>query len=162
MPQNPPDSTSVLKSAPLVKPRKVKDVPFVELFGGRVQGVVSSGSDINRVYVSFFEAAGGGASCSTNNNRPCGGGGICKHLQKLLEEAVLQFGAERVGRYLAIPGDPSQLKTSHDILGQLRGGGRAGRAEAGVVFSRFLNYLRFVELEGSQEPMPEMSWFISG
>ena len=43
--------TSVPLSDAPSRPRKVKDVPYVELFGGRVQGVVSSGSDENRVYV---------------------------------------------------------------------------------------------------------------
>ena len=43
--------------------RNTKKVPFVELFNGRVQGVVSSGSDINRVYVAFFEAGTGDFYC---------------------------------------------------------------------------------------------------
>ncbi len=55
------------------KKRNIKKVPFVELFHGRLQGVVSSGSDIKRVYVSFFEAGTHDFYCSTNNNRPCGG-----------------------------------------------------------------------------------------
>jgi len=70
--------------------RDIKKVPFVELFGDRLQGVVSSGSDIERVYVSFFAAESLDFYCSTNNNRPCGGLGIypCKHLQALLQEAI--------------------------------------------------------------------------
>ena len=52
--------------------RAVKTVPFVELASGRLQGVVSSGSDIKRVYVSFIEAGSGDYYCCTNNNRPCG------------------------------------------------------------------------------------------
>jgi hypothetical protein len=160
MSQSSSEYTSVIKAGALVKPRKIKKVPFVELFSGRVQGVVSSGSDENRVYVSFFEAGTQNYSCSTNNNRPCGGGGLCKHLDELLGEAVLQYGAERVARYLEIPGDLSQLKSSYDIRSKIRG--RGMRAEASMVFSRFLNYLRFVELAGSNEPNPEMTWFISG
>src|SRR5688500_6514644 len=37
---------------PPARPRKLAKVPFVELSEGRLQGVVSSGSDIERVYVS--------------------------------------------------------------------------------------------------------------
>ena len=31
---------------------------------------------------------------------------------------------------------------------------------AGAVFSRFLNYLRFVELPSAAGPVPEMAWFV--
>src|ERR1051325_3984675 len=88
---------SVLRSPSLNKPRDVKDVPFVELYAGRLQGVVSSGSDIERVYVSYVEANTGNYYCSTNNNRPCGGlrGSPCKHLGWLAGEALLPFGAAR-------------------------------------------------------------------
>ena len=37
--------------------RDIRKVPFVELFNDRLQGVVSSGSDITRVYVSFLKRA---------------------------------------------------------------------------------------------------------
>lgn len=82
--------------------RDLHKVPFVELFDGRLQGVVSSGSDISRVYVAFFEAKSGAFDCGTNNNRPCGGlrGSPCKHLDELVKNAVGWYGAERVGRYL--------------------------------------------------------------
>ena len=87
-----------------MRPRKLAKVPFVELADGRLQGVVSSGSDVNRVYVSFFEVGTTNYSCSTNNNRPCGGarGSFCNHILALINEAVLQYGAERVARYLRI------------------------------------------------------------
>lgn len=55
------------------RPRKLAKVPFVELADGRLQGVVSSGSDIGRVYVSSVAAGTYTFACSTNNNRPCGG-----------------------------------------------------------------------------------------
>ncbi|NEE27726.1 hypothetical protein G3M53_19930, partial [Streptomyces sp. SID7982] len=86
------------------RPRKLAKVPFVELADGRLQGVVSSGSDIGRVYVSSVAARTYAFACSTNNNRPCGGarGMFCKHIQALVAEAVLQYGAERVARYLAV------------------------------------------------------------
>src|SRR5690606_2457429 len=80
---------SAVSVLPPARPRKLAKVPFVELADGRLQGVVSSGSDIARVYVSSFTAATRTFSCGTNNNRPCGGlGGFpCKHLQALLTEA---------------------------------------------------------------------------
>ena len=139
--------------------RDLQKVPFVELFNGKLQGVVSSGSDISRVYVSFFKAGTGEYSCSTNNNRPCGGlrGGPCKHLDALVENALAQFGAERVGRYLGIPGG---VRGSWEITSQL--GGHAIKEPAGEVFARFLDYLRYVELPSSDEPRPEMAWFVTG
>ena len=109
---------SVIKPRSLARPRKVKDVPFVELHAGRLQGVVSSGSDIERVYVSYFEADSGNFYCSTNNNRPCGGlrGSPCKHLTQLLEEAVLQFGAPRVVAYLKLAAEPDKIKRGGELL----------------------------------------------
>src|SRR5258706_7003952 len=96
-------STAVV--IPPVQPRRLAKVPFVELADGRLQGVVSSGSDVERVYVSSIGAGTHGLSCSTNNNRPCGGlrgPWPCKHLQALLDEAALQYGTARVARYLRI------------------------------------------------------------
>lgn len=159
----PTECTSLPLSDPPSRPRKVKDVPYVELFSGRVQGVVSSGSDENRVYVSFFEA---GASinfnCSTNNNRPCGGlrGSPCKHLSQLMGEAVLQFGPEQVARYLKLSGDLSKFTSARDILLQVRGS--QARLDVSQVFSRFLSHLRYFELPVSNQPIPEMTWFVLG
>jgi hypothetical protein len=86
------------------RPRKLAKVPFAELADGRLQGVVSSGSDIERVYVSSVAAGTYAYACSTNNNRPCGGarGSFCNHIRALIDEAVLQYGAERVARYLRV------------------------------------------------------------
>ncbi|GAB1543154.1 hypothetical protein NUACC21_58280 [Scytonema sp. NUACC21] len=144
---------------PVFGKRDVKDVPFVELFNGRLQGVVSSGSDIERVYVSFFEAKTLDYYCSTNNNRPCGGlrGYPCKHLQALLTEATVSYGIEQVANTLKVPGDLSQIKTTNDILARA---GTLKKEPASEVFSRFLNYLRYLELETNNHPLPEMSWFI--
>lgn len=156
-----PVSASVRSAQAPIKPRKLHAVPFVELYAQRLQGVVSSGSDINRVYVAFFEAGSTSFSCSTNNNRPCGGlrGSPCKHLQELLVEAGLQFGAERVARYLQLSGDISSSTSPRELIRWIKGP-QAARADAGMVFSRFLNYLRYVELQGSCQPIPEMSWFV--
>lgn len=152
--------TSVVNPATTATSRKLSKVPYVELAGGRLQGVVASKSSASRVYVSFIEAGTTNFYCSTNNNRPCGGlrGGTCKHLQGLIGEAVTQFGAERVARYLQLAGDPTKMKSARDIQRHLSGSKH--KVEASEVFSRYLSYLRLVDMEGTAEPIPEMSWFV--
>jgi hypothetical protein len=153
------DNTALIPHSEPASNRDVDTVPFVELSGDRVQGVVSSGSDVERVYCAFLEAGTGAHYSSTNNNRP--DAGTDKRLRWLLEEAVKQFGAERVARYLQLPGDPAQLTNLAQILQavyRLRGPRKS--EPAGAVFSRFLNYLRFVELEAAAGPVPEMAWFV--
>ncbi|WP_406277269.1 hypothetical protein OH799_07920 [Nocardia sp. NBC_00881] len=136
-------------------PRKLAKVPFVELSDGRLQGVVSSGSDIGRVYVASVTAGTHGLSCSTNNNRPCGGlsgSWTCKHLDALIDEAVLQYGQGRVARYLRIEvPEGGCLATALD--------GTRDPAPAAVVFSRFLRHLAYLELPGSVTAIPELQWF---
>ncbi|HSN99024.1 MAG TPA: hypothetical protein VLS89_12085 [Candidatus Nanopelagicales bacterium] len=151
---------SVIKPPSLARPRKVNKVPFVELYAGRLQGVVSSGSDEDRVYVSYFEDGTGNFYCSTNNNRPCGGlrGSPCKHLQELMGEAVLQFGAPRVINYLGLGADPAKAKDAGSLLRFIKGGPH--KVEAGMVFSRFLTYLHHVGLPSTTLPIPEMNWFV--
>lgn len=151
---------SVIRPHVPPRPRKVQKVPFVELYAGRLQGVVSSGSDAERVYVSYFEAGSGNFYCSTNNNRPCGGlrGSPCKHLIELLDEAVLQFGAKRVNAYLGLGADPERVQYAHELLAHLKGGPH--KVEAGMVFSRFLTYLQYVHLPATAAPLPEMAWFV--
>src|SRR5579863_5639693 len=97
-----PSSLSGARPHPSAGRRDVKKVPFVELFDNRLQGVVSSGSDIERVYVSYFEVGTLNYCCSTNNNRPCGGlrGSPCNHLRELLHEAIVQSGMDTVLRFL--------------------------------------------------------------
>jgi hypothetical protein len=147
--------TSAVPVVRPVRPRKLVKVPFVELADGRLQGVVSSGSDLARVYVSSITAVTHGFSCSTNNNRPCGGlsgGSPCKHLRALADEAVLQYGRDRVARYLRVaPGDDD------DLVSRL--GGTREAAPAAGVFSRFLRHLAYLELPGSTAPIPELAWF---
>lgn len=145
------------------KKRKIEKVPFVELFGGRLQGVVSSGSSLERVYVSFVDAGELSYSCRTNNNRPCGGlrGGPCKHLQALVDNAVAQYGAARVARHLRLPGSPEDYTDARAVMAALPSG-KAVSVQASEVFSRFLHYLRYVELEPSRDPAAEMSWFVTG
>lgn len=146
---------SVARVVPPVRPRKLGKVPFVELADGRLQGVVSSGSDLARVYVSSINAATHAFSCSTNNNRPCGGLGgdhLCKHLRSLVDEAVLQYGRERVARYLRV-----EAGDDDDLVGLLDGVRES--APAAVVFSRFLRHLAYLELPGTTAPIPELHWF---
>lgn len=146
---------STVRVVPLARARKLAKVPFVELADGRLQGVVSSGSDFARVYVSSIAAGTHAFSCSTNNNRPCGGLGVgymCKHLDALVAEAVRQYGPQRVARYLRVePGEDEKLVTS------LRGSRESTPAAA--VFSRFLRHLAYLELAPSADPVPEMHWF---
>lgn len=138
----------------LVQPRKLAKVPFVELADGRLQGVVSSGSDINRVYVCSIAAGTHAYNCSTNNNRPCGGahGSPCTHLQALAAEAVLQYGADRVARYLRV-----EVPEGANLVSCLCGSHEP--APAAMVFSRFLRHLAYLELPDSTAPIPELDWF---
>jgi hypothetical protein len=143
---------------PPARPRNLAKVPFVELADGRLQGVVSSGSDIERVYVSSIAAGTHAYHCSTNNNRPCGGlrGSPCKHLQTLVAEAVLQYGADRVAHYLRIDLDDG-ASTGADLVARLHG--RHEATTAALVFSRFLRHLAYLELPDTTEPIAELHWF---
>ncbi|MFC4906837.1 hypothetical protein [Actinomadura gamaensis] len=150
------ERSAVVRVTPSAKARKLAKVPFVEMADGRLQGVVSSGSDIARVYVSSIAAETHSFSCSTNNNRPCGGltgGSMCKHLQALVAEAALQYGNERVAQFLGIEGD--------DLSAGLRDGTKES-APAAVVFNRFLRHLAYLELPAVTTPLPEMQWFPAG
>src|SRR5215469_9709981 len=139
----------MVRVIPPARPRKLAKVPFVELAEGRLQGVVSSGSDIERVYVSSVAAGTYTFACSTNNNRPCGGarGSFCNHILALIDEAALQYGAERVARYLRVEiadGEPSLqgitagMTTSRPPQGET--------TAAAPVFSRFLRHLAYLDL----------------
>lgn len=144
------------------RPRKLAKVPFVELADGRLQGVVSSGSDIERVYVSSVAAGTYAFACSTNNNRPCGGarGSFCNHIRALINEAVLQYGAERVARYLRV--DTGGQEPSAPVLTTVMTGARPSQGDttaAAPVFSRFLRHLAYLELAPATAPLPEMQWF---
>jgi hypothetical protein len=152
-------TSSLLPTITQKTKRDVQKVPYVELYGGRLHGVVSSGSDIERVYVSYFEVGSLDFYCSTNNNRPCGGlrGSPCKHLESLLSEAVKQYGFDNVVQSLRPSADLATLTKERDIL---RICGHAHREPAGEVFSRFLEYLQMLELPSSTQPLVEMDWFI--
>jgi hypothetical protein len=144
------------------RPRKLAKVPFVELADGRLQGVVSSGSDIERVYVSSVAAGTYAYACSTNNNRPCGGarGSFCNHIRALIDDAVLQYGAERVARYLRVEvsdGEPSAQSIGAEM--STTSPPQSDTRAAAAVFSRFLRHLAYLELAPSTAPLPEMQWF---
>ncbi|MED7926191.1 hypothetical protein SMD20_18190 [Nonomuraea sp. LP-02] len=146
------EQRSVVRVVTPVEPRKLAKVPFVELADGRLQGVVSSGSDIERVYVSSITAGSLAMSCSTNNNRPCGAlhGYACKHVRLLADEAILQYGLDRVARYLRVEAAPA---TGLQLNGPVE------RTPAAVVFSRFLRHLAYLEVPDSTEPLAELHWF---
>lgn len=149
------EERSAVRIVPPIRPRKLAKVPFVELAEGRLQGVVSSGSSATRVYVSSIEAGTHNFNCSTNNNRPCGGaqGSFhCKHLKALIDEAVKQYGLERVARYLKV--DVAGGGDLHSLLN-----GTLEKAPAAMVFSRFLRHLTYLQVPADSEPLPEMHWF---
>jgi len=156
--ENHPERSSTTQQLAPARPRKLAKVPFLELSEGRLQGVVSSGSDVERVYVSSISAGEHALSCSTNNNRPCGGltsHSSCKHIQALLGEAEKQFGAAPVARYLRIEVDEGE-----DLFSKLHPTRSAGHAAE--VFSSFLRHLAYLKIEVSTEPLPEMQWFPAG
>jgi hypothetical protein len=138
--------------------RDVKKVPFVEMVDGRLQGIVSSGSDIERVYVSYWVAGTMDMQCSTNNNRPCGGLRTypCNHLRELLVEAREQYGFEQVVKFLRPPGDPDTLTQTFHLTNRY---GKVVTDPAGDVFSRFLSHLQLLELPTYDVPLHTMTWF---
>jgi hypothetical protein len=158
------EKSSVVRVVPSARPRKLAKVPFVELADGRLQGVVSSGSDIERVYVSSVAAGSFGYACSTNNNRPCTGArtALCNHVRALINEGVLQYGAERVARYLRAGVADEEPDAEHIAAVVSRASAAAdGPSAAAHVFSRFLRHLGYLELAPSTVPVPELQWFPS-
>jgi hypothetical protein len=157
------EQRSTARVVPPARPRKLAKVPFVELADGRLQGVVSSGSDIERIYVSSISARDHAFACSTNNNRPCGGarGAMCKHLAALVNEAVLQYGLDRVLRYLRLDLDlDPETAGGAAIFAALQPlVSPAATSPAASVFSRFLRQLAYLELPATTAPLPEMQWF---
>ncbi|MDQ0793362.1 hypothetical protein [Streptomyces sp. B1I3] len=156
------ERSSTARVVPPARPRKLAKVPFVELADGRLQGVVSSGSDIGRVYVSSVAAGSYAFACSTNNNRPCGGarGSFCNHIGALVDQAVLQYGPERVARYLKVdvPQEERDAERLRRAMTATRPSPDAAKAAA-AVFSRFLRHLAYLELAPATTPLPEMHFF---
>ncbi|MBN2229973.1 MAG: hypothetical protein JW779_10345 [Candidatus Thorarchaeota archaeon] len=135
--------------------RDVQQVPFVELYKNRIQGVVSSGSDVNRVYIAYIDSDTHNYYCSTNNNRRCGGlrGSYCKHIRWMLDEAIQQYGVLRIAEFLHLDSTLSGVQTHHLH-------GREVNENLSEVFSRFLGYLKYLDGTASSVPIPELSWFI--
>ena len=154
---------SVIPTAGLADRRDVREVPFVELAGGRVQGVVSSGSDI-AAGLCLVRASPGPATTTaarTTTGRAAGSAGLrASTSPTMVDEAILQFGAAAVAAYLGVSGDGRSVDDAPQrCSGLLRA--RSGRSRPGVVFSRFLNYLRYCELRHRPGTVLEMSWFVS-
>jgi len=158
MPEPCAENTSVVRILTAIsRSRDVDTVPFVEMFQGRLQGVVSSGSDVERVYCAFCESGSFDYYSSTNNNRP--DAGMAKRMDWLCTEAVNHFGLERVLRFLQLEDE------KHAVTGRMLGGmvvrnGSRQPEPASTVFSRFLGYLRHLELKAAPGPVPEMAWFV--
>ena len=153
-----PETTSILDLPVMVEARDVELVPFVELAEGRLQGVVSSGSDVARVYCCFIEAGSLAYDSSTNNNRP--DAGTNKRLRWLAEAAFAQFGAGEVVRALRVPASAGEVATPGELIDAAARLGSLRPEPSGAIFARFLDYLRLVELPRGPDPMPEMSWFV--
>lgn len=137
----------------------VEEVPFVEMARQRLQGVVSSGSDIERVYCAFVEAGTLAYYSSTNNNRP--DAGMEKRIGWLVESAITRYGAEAVFRFLQVPFElAANSKKPHvELMMEIRRRGGVRKEQAADIFARFLHYLRFVELQCAPGEYPEMAWF---
>src|SRR5690606_17497251 len=156
------ERSSTVRGVPPARPRKLSKVPFVELADGRLQGVVSSGSDIGRGYVSSVAAGTYAFACSTNNNRPCGGARatVRKRVAPLSTEAVLRYRAGRAARCLRVATEDAEPDAA-----SLTGGMTVTRpaqgdtSAAAPVFSRFLRHLAYLEFEPVTTPLPEMQWF---
>jgi hypothetical protein len=151
------EKSSTARVLPPARPRKLAKVPFVELADGRLQGVVSSGSDAGRVYVSSVQAGSYAFACSTNNNRPCGGarGAFCNHILAMINEAVVQYGAERVVRYLRVEvgGELTAQAIGMAMMDVRPAQGDTGAAA--TVFSQFLRHLAYLELVPTTAPLPD-------
>ncbi|HSI86986.1 MAG TPA: hypothetical protein VK970_24585, partial [Candidatus Methylacidiphilales bacterium] len=84
-------------------------------------------------------------------------GSPCKHLDTLLQEAVLQYDLPQVATYLKLRGDPTGY-TAKTLSAAISGSEE--KEAAGAVFSRFLAYLRLCEQAPPAEVMAEDAWFV--
>jgi hypothetical protein len=73
----------------------------------------------------------------------------------------VQYGPERVARYLRIDTTSGAPAVGADISTLMRGTRPpASTAKpAAQVFSRFLRHLAYLELEPTTQPIPELHWF---
>lgn len=136
-----------IKNQPFVRKRNIKKIPFIEFHNNKLQGVVSSGSSLERVYVCVINFEDKTYTCHTNNNRPCGGlrGKMCSHLSKLLMTARSE---EKLSKIVDISSTYSFVPN--------------GSARYSEVFSRFQTKLKFLEIpEPKDIHIPEIRWFLS-
>ena len=77
----------------------------------------------------------------------------------MINEGLAQFGAVAVATYLGLEGSPDTYQKAQDILKVHRGDKK--KEPPAVVFSRFLNYLRYCELETKPGTVHAMGWFVS-
>lgn len=138
------ESIGIIKPPPS-RSRGIKKVPFVEFYNNKIQGVVSSGSSLERVYVCVLDFNTNTFTCHTNNNRPCGGlrGSMCSHLNSLLTNAKTVDSIRGL-----------------DVVNKTYGLRQDGSARYSEVFTRFQEKLRFLELNNTEdEYIPEARWF---
>jgi hypothetical protein len=124
------------------------EVPFLELSDGRLQGVVSSESHAERVYASSISTGDHGLSCSSNDDLRCGGLGedhACRHIDALLAQAVHEFGAKRVARYLKI--DVAEGEALHRGLHPT-----SAPSHAPEVFHSFLRHMTYLQMPVTGTP----------
>lgn len=136
--------------------RDLQQVPFVELVDGRVQGCVSSGSDLERLYVCTL-AASGSYSCRTNANRPCGGlrGGPCKHIGWMLDAAAVAYGLPAVAACLGRSSAPAPRQAG-DLM---RLATTLESVAIGAVFGRFQEQLELLGHPVVREPVDGLAFF---
>jgi hypothetical protein len=83
---------------------------------------------------------------------------FCNHILAMITEAVLQYGAERVGRYLRVEADePTGQAIANAMSGTRPSQGDS--SAAAMVFSQFLRHLAYLELAPTTAPLPELHWF---
>jgi hypothetical protein len=70
----------------------------------------------------------------------------------------LQYGAERVARYLRVEVEEPSTQAITTAMLATRPSHLDALAAASV-FSRFLRHLAYLELAATTEPLPEMQWF---
>jgi hypothetical protein len=85
---------------------------------------------------------------------------LLHHIQALIAEGVLQYGAQRVARYLRLdlPGTEPGAADITAAMGSTRPA-QGDTSAAAPVFSRFLRHLAYLELAPTTVPLPEMHWF---
>lgn len=73
---------------------------------------------------------------------------------------MLQYGAERVARYLRVEIVNAEPSVQSIIGGMTNTRPPQGDSKAAApVFSRFLRHLAYLELAPTTAPLPEMQWF---